>query len=286
VRPRKSIRRAGNKIGGSGIIGSKVFLLKNRRHADPPDDAPSELAALADGTLDSERRAEVEAALATSPDLAALLEEQKRALALVRNAGGAVDAPAALRARIASERRPARAPRRRLQLGVGLATAAAAALALFLALPGGAGGPSVAAAAELSTRPATGAAPTPEAAQPKLLARSVGGVPFPNWQEKFGWEASGVRTDTLGGRRTTTVFYLKEGHRLGYTIVDGASLRAPKDATLVERAGTELRTFSLHGRLVVTWLRGGRTCVLSASGVARGVLLKLAAWNGKGSIPF
>lgn len=263
-----------------------MFLLRNRRRADAPGDAPIELAALADGSLASERRPDVEAAVAASPELAALLAEQERALTLVRGAGATVAAPASLRTRIAAERPAVRAPRRRLQLGVGLATAAAAALALFLVLPGSAGGPSVASAAELSTRPATAAAPTPQPAQPKLLARSVGGVAFPNWQEKFGWQANGVRTDTLGGRRTATVFYRKEGRRLGYTIVDGAPLRVPSDATLVKRAGTELHAFTLHGRPVVTWLRGGRTCVLAGAGVPRGVLLKLAAWKGKGTIPF
>jgi hypothetical protein len=280
------VRRSGNKIGGSGIIGIEVFLLRNRRRADPPGDAPIELAALADGSLDAGRRAEVEAAVATSPDLALLLEEQERALTLVRGVGATVDAPSSLRARIAAERPQARAPRRRLQLGVGLATAAAAALALFLVLPGGVGGPSIAAAAERSTHPATGAPPQPLPAQPKLLAESVGGVAFPNWQKKFGWRASGTRSDTLDGRSMTTVFYRKEGRRLGYTIVDGHPLHVPGDAAVVEREGTELHTFVLDGRYVVTWLRGGHTCTLSGTAVPRAVLVKLAAWNGKGSIPF
>ena len=42
----------------------------------------------------------------------------------------------------------------------------------------------------------------------------------------------------------------------------------------------------LDGRHVVTWLRGGRTCVLSGTALPRAVLVKLAAWNGKGTIPF
>lgn len=261
-------------------------MLRNRRRADPTDDAPIELAALADGSLDAGRQAEVEAALATSSELALLLEEQERALNLVRGVGATVEAPSSLRARIAAERRPARAPRRRLKLGVGLATAAVAALALFLVLPGGAGGPSIAAAAERSTRPASGAPPQPLPAQPKLLAQSVGGVAFPNWKDKFGWRASGVRTDELDGRRMTTVFYRKEGRRLGYTIVDGRPLQIPSDAAVVEREGTELHTFVLEGRYVVTWLRGGHTCTLSGTALPRAILVKLAAWNGKGSIPF
>lgn len=261
-------------------------MLRNRRRADPPDDAPIELAALADGSLDGGRRAEVEAALASSPDLAALLAEQERALTLVRGVGATVEAPPSLRARIAADRRPARAPRRRLQLGAALAAAAAAALALFIVLPGGAGGPSIAAAAERSTRPSTGASPQPRPAQPTLLAQSVGGVAFPNWQNKFGWRVSGMRSDTLDGRRMTTVFYRKEGRRLGYTIVDGSPLRVPPDAAVVTRDGTQLHTFVLDGRHVVTWLRGSHTCVLSGTALPRAVLVKLAAWNGKGTIPF
>ncbi len=261
-----------------------MFLLKNRRSAEAPDDEPIELAALADGSLAPERQAAVEASVAASPELAARLAEQECALTLVRSVSATVEAPSGLRARIGAERRSPR--RRRTQLGTGLAVAAVTALALFLVLPGGAGGPSLAAAAQLSGRAATGAPPTPQPAQPKLLAHAIGGVAFPNWETKFGWKATGMRTDTLGGRRTGTVFYGKEGHRIGYTIIDGAALRVPRGTTLVERNGTELHTFTVHGRLVVTWLRGGRTCVLSGSAVPRGVLLKLAAWKGKGAVPF
>lgn len=68
----------------------------------------AELAALADGSLDPKRRATAAARVARSPDLAALLAEQERALALTRRAAAAVEAPRALRARIAAERRRSR----------------------------------------------------------------------------------------------------------------------------------------------------------------------------------
>jgi anti-sigma factor RsiW len=264
-----------------------VSFLRPRRRDDAPGDEPTELAALADGSLPAERRAALEARLAESPPLAAELVEQKRAVEVVRRASASTAAPARLRARVEAERRPrVRRPGRRLVLGTGFATAAAAAAVLLLVLPGGAGGPSLASAAALSARPAVAPAPLSQPGEPKLLARAVGGVPFPNWREKFGWRASGQRADTLAGRRTATVFYRKQGDRIGYTIVDGAPLSVPQEADTTRREGTELHTFVSDGRLVVTWLRGGRTCVLTGTGVPRDVLLKLAAWKGKGAVPF
>jgi hypothetical protein len=259
-----------------------------RRPPAAPDGEPVELAALADGSLAPERRAALAAEVAGSPELEARLAEQERVHGLIRTASLAVEAPAGLRARVEAERRPRRARRGpRLAFGgVALAAAVATALALLFTLPGGAGGPSIAAAAELSLGAATGPAPPPKAGQPKLLARSVDGVPFPSWEDKFGWRTSGERSDRLSGRRTGTVFYTKQGHRLGYTIVGGAPLRVPKDAERVVREGTELHTFVSHGRLVVTWQRNGRTCVLVGPGVDRKVLLKLASWKGKGAVPF
>jgi hypothetical protein len=262
-----------------------VSFFSPRRRPEAPDGEPIELAALADGTLSPERREALEAQVAESPELAAHLLEQERALELVNRASAATAAPAGLRARVErSPRRPRARPR--FALATGLAVAAVAAVALLLVLPGGAGGPSIASAAQLSARPATGPAPAPQPGQPKLLARDVAGVPFPNWRKKFGWKAAGVRTDTLGGRDTATVFYAKNGKRIGYTIVDGAPLKIPSDAAAARREGTELHTFRTDERLVVTWLRDGKTCVLSAVGVDRDVLLKLAAWKGKGAISF
>jgi hypothetical protein len=264
-----------------------VPFFSPRRQRQAPDDEPVELAAVADGSISPDERAAVEARLAESPELAARLAEQERALALIRSATATTEAPTGLRARIDAARRShRRSARPRFVLGAGLATAAAAALVLVLMLPGGAGGPSIAAAAALSSRPATSAAPLPRTAEPKLLDREVGGVPFPNWRKKFGWRTTGERSDELGGRRTATVFYGKKGHRLGYTIVDGSPLTVPKDATRVVRNGTELHTFRKDGRLVVTWRRGGRTCVLVGADVGRDVMLKLAAWKGKGAVPF
>ena len=91
-----------------------------------PDD--SELAALADGSLEPRRRAALEARVAASPELSDLLAEQQRAVALARNAAAEVEAPAALRARVDPRRRArlTRAPRRFVLIGVATAAAALA----------------------------------------------------------------------------------------------------------------------------------------------------------------
>ena len=67
----------------------------------------AELAALADGSLapSGGRRSRQ---VAASPELAALLAEQERAVALARSAAAQVEAPAALRARVEAQQRPQR----------------------------------------------------------------------------------------------------------------------------------------------------------------------------------
>src|SRR4051794_8422440 len=109
--------------------------MSSEEHLSDRDRA--DLARLADGILSPRRRAKVEARVADSPELRAALERQRRAVGLVRGAGGAM--PAGLRARLEAARRETapRARRWRIGLGAGLATAAAAtALALVLTLPG------------------------------------------------------------------------------------------------------------------------------------------------------
>jgi anti-sigma factor RsiW len=254
------------------------------RRSEPREE---ELAALADGSLAEDRRKALQARVEESPELAALLEEQERAVAVVRSAAAEVETPAALRARVEAERRRERRVRSRpAAIAGGIAAVAAAALVLLLTLPGGAGGPGLARAAALTTKPATGPAPAVSAATPKLLDEAVGDVPFPNWLEEFGWRATGVRTDVIDGRAATTVFYEKDGRRIGYTIVAGDALDVPGGATPAQREGVELAGLTLDGREVVTWKRGELTCILSGDLVDRETLLKLAAWKGKGDVPF
>jgi len=247
-----------------------------------------ELAALADGSLPERRRADAQARVDASPELRALLVEQRRALEAIRAADR--PAPAALRARIGAQRR-ALAPRmrrRRIAVRGSLAgVTAATALVLALVLPGDLpGGPTIVSAAQFARGPAQLPPPSQDASSPKLLDASVAGVRYPYWDDTFGWRAAGARTDSLGGRRVRTVFYVKDGHRIGYAIIPGSPLSPPAATAQRYIAGTRLRSFTAQGRDVVTWTRGGHTCVLSGTGVSRRLLYKLAAWKGKGAIAF
>ena len=68
------------------------------------------------------------------------------------------------------------------------------------------------------------------------------------------------------GRSAVTVYYAWGKERIAYTIVGTPTLKEPA-ATETWLDGTALRTLTLNGRLVVTWRRGGDTCVLSGSGI-------------------
>src|SRR4051794_19371111 len=110
-----------------------------RRGGEGPDDrANAELAALADGTLAAERRAELEARVAAAPELADELAEQQRGIALVRNAGATVEAPPSLRARVEALQRPEqRQPSaRRLRLVIPATATALAAAVVLIAIIG------------------------------------------------------------------------------------------------------------------------------------------------------
>lgn len=255
---------------------------------DPRDDSPltrrqqAELAAFADGRLEHRRMAAVGEWVAASPELQAQVAEQRRAISAAR--GAEVTAPVALRARVADLRHQRASQRRglRLALGSGLAGGAVAAgLALALTLPGDlAGGPTIVQAAELSLRPPAASAPAQDDARPGLLRESTGGVPYPYWEDRFGWRASGARTDRLGDRLVTTVFYQRGARRIGYSIVKGARLPPPVATTDRIVEGVRLRSFLAEGRQVVTWVRDGRTCILSGEGVGMETLFALAGWRG------
>ena len=90
----------------------------------------TELAALADGSLSPERRAALEARVATSSELADMLAEQERAFALTRNAAAEVEAPAALRVRIDAQRRVRPVPVKRRFALIGAAATAVLAFAV------------------------------------------------------------------------------------------------------------------------------------------------------------
>jgi hypothetical protein len=244
-----------------------------------------DLARLADGSLGGYDRAELEARLGESPSLRAAFERQRAGVTALR--GLNLEAPASLRARIPAE--PATSSRvrrpRRLAFAGALGAVAAAALVAVLLLTSGSDAPTVREASQLAQRPATGAVAV-EPSNPKLLAANVEGVPFPNWSKQFGWRQAGTRSDRLGDREARTVLYEHDGKRIAYTIVSGAGIAAPSDASTTRRNGVTLHSLADSGRRVVTWWRNGRTCVLSASNVGDRELLKLASWKGDGAVPF
>ena len=157
-----------------------------------------DLAALADGLLTGRRAAALEARVASEPALAAALARQRSASTTTRDAVAAISAPASLRERVDAAPRARAASRPRRALVPAVAALAVAALAAVLVLPSGTpGGPSVVEAAALAQRPAVEPAPRP--ATDKLLDRRAAGLPFPDWLQKFGWRATGARTDTVTG---------------------------------------------------------------------------------------
>jgi hypothetical protein len=233
-------------------------------HTKPTAAELADLSALADGTLDPARRAEVEARIASSPELHALYERERRVVAALHQARASERAPAALRARIEAAR-PKRTTvaRRRFAYAGGLAGALAViALALVLLLPGGTpGAPSVSDAAALAARGPNQPAPAPDPANPRArLEQNVGQVYFPNWTSKFGWSAVGARTDNLNGHRAVTVYYDWQGQRVAYTIVDG-TLRQPAGQN-ARVNDTPMRSFTLGGRPGIVWRESGDTCIL------------------------
>src|SRR5262245_10237377 len=112
-----------------------------RRHRDDQAGAQElvELAALADGSLPEERRATLEEQVAASPELADLLAEQERAVALARAAGDEVVAPTTLRARLEAQAPPRRRARTTRIAAPGLLVGTAAAAAVIAAVVLGSG---------------------------------------------------------------------------------------------------------------------------------------------------
>jgi hypothetical protein len=252
--------------------------------SDLPRDTEHELAALADGSLEPERRAHALDRVHGSRELQTALAEQQRAVDLM--AGVDVTAPASLHHKVEAMLGPARQRRVLVRRRLGFAAAAAVALAVGAVAIGSSGrstqsGPSVQQAAALTLSPATMAGPTESRTDRAQLAAAVGGVSFPYWKERFGWRSSGSRTDRLAGRSVTTIFYAnRDGRRIGYAIVSGAAPVAP-GGTVVRRWGVSYRVLTHDGADVVTWQRDGHLCVLSGRGVSTRTLLSLASWGSE-----
>jgi hypothetical protein len=176
-------------------------------------------------------------------------------------------------------------PTRRLAV-VGATALAAVGAVLAMTLPGGGGGGALTpnAAAALALGPATLPAPHESASNRSELTASVGGVAFPYWKERFGWHGSGARSDTLGGRAVTTVFYSNpNGQRIGYAIVAGPAPASGGAASgaLIRRWGVSYRLSSRDGANVIVWRREGHLCVIAGRGVSPRTLLSLASWGSE-----
>src|SRR5436190_4752063 len=224
----------------------------------------ADLCALADGSLPAERRAEVEARVAASPELQELVDRQRKAVARTQ-ALESEPVPASLEAAIEKQRRP-RARRRPLsglvpRLGLASGLAAGAAI-LVLVLSGGSAAPTVADAASVAIPPPSGPAPHRSDGSRTRLAVDVEGVSFPDFLRAFGWRAVGVRHAKLDGRGATVVSYAKGRRRIAYVIVGDGSLDRPHGTRDSVRGGVPYQGLRLNGRQTVTWRRGGHTCVL------------------------
>jgi hypothetical protein len=157
---------------------------------------------------------------------------------------------------------------------------------LVLALGGGTGhGPGLDQTAALTRLPPTATAPPKSSSGRPELAASVDGVSFPYWEDALGWRATGTRTDHVGGRQITTVFYTdSRGEEVGYAIVGGLPAPAMGGGQTTVRGSTTYRLQRVDGAPVVTWLRDGHLCVVSGSHVSSATLLALASWHARAAV--
>lgn len=170
-------------------------------------------------------------------------------------------------------------PARRLAAAGALAAAVAVAIAIA-ASSGGGSALSLRVASALTLRPATTPAPPESVSNRAQLLAAVDGVSFPYWGERFGWRSTGARTDRVGGRAVTTVFYAdRHGSRIGYAIVGGTPPPRSSGGVIAWRKKTPYRLLTENGASVVSWLRDGHLCIVSGRDVSAATLLRLASWS-------
>ncbi|HTU97059.1 MAG TPA: hypothetical protein VMF14_14530 [Solirubrobacteraceae bacterium] len=253
---------------------------------DEPQHPEGELTRLADGSLPTDQQADLLAEIRQSPELTADLAEQQRAVTMLRALHE--PAPATLRAHVdeltgaATRATPRRAPRwRRAFVLPGATVLAAAVAAVVILVSAGSAAPTVPTAAHLALASATLPAPAVSAGDSENLALTEAGIPFPAWGPQKGWTPDGARTDTVDGRRITTVFYRgRNGSHIGYAITDGAPLAGVHGAT-VRRYGVAFTLQRSGGGRVISWVRQGHTCVIAGRSVSYAALLALATNDEK-----
>jgi hypothetical protein len=201
-----------------------------------------------------------------------------------------VRAPAELHRRVqalvAEHRPPMRRPlthwlpRSGLALGVAAASVVAV-VVLALALSGG--NSRKLSVREVASKTLLAATTAPPRENPHLrstLTANVDGLRFPYWKGRFGWRASGSRSDTVDGQAVRTVFYTDaRGERIGYAITAGERAHSAIVGKLVRRHGKPYWLARDDGVARVVWLRSGHLCVVAGRGVASSTLLALASWE-------
>jgi hypothetical protein len=237
-----------------------------------------ELTRLADGSLPADRQTDLLAQIRQSPELTAALAEQKRAVTMLRALNE--PAPAPLRTRVdeltgsAPTRRGSRW--RRAFVLPGATALAAAVAAVVILISGGGATPTVPVAARVALASATLPAPAVNPNEAQNLTLSAAGIPFPAWGPQKGWTADGARTDTVDGRKITTVFYVgRTGKRIGYAITDGAPLSGVHGQS-VTRYGVRFTLQQSGPARLISWVRSGHTCVIAGRAVSYRALLALA----------
>jgi len=243
--------------------------------------AGEELQLLLDGRLSSDRRAAVEAHLATCRRCQRELEALRRVKAAVR--GNLVDRPvppdvgarvsAALAAerggRVAREHRAARRWRRGAIAG--LALAAAAALLLVLARVGRPD-PVGAAAQDFASYRAASLALQLETHDPRALERFFAGgrVPFATRVFDFGmmgYRLAGGRVHRLAGQRSALFVYENAAGRLVVCqMYEGRLSQLPAGAEDREHNGIRFRVYRTADLTLVFWQEGPVVCVLATDG--------------------
>ena len=229
---------------------------------------------------------QVEARIAASPELSALYERERRVVDALhqarayRSRARAACAPGSRR-RVPTARRRAR---RRIAYAGGLVGALAAVGAGARARAavgharrpvgvrrGGAGRPrsrSGGAGARPGRSRQPGCTRTSATSTSRTGPRASAGTP------------SGARTDKLGGRPGGhRLLPVEATQRIAYTIVSAPAAGRSRRRIAPGWDGTELRTLTLNGRLVVTLAPGGRHLRAVGTGVKAAELQKLAAWN-------
>ncbi len=203
--------------------------------------------------------------------------------AAIRATAGEVAAPERLRGQLAAQRTRLAARRR---IAGALTATAATALAAVLALSQSGGRPvpappTIADAAAVALRRPALPAPGRDARAPSFLRVSSGGVAFPDYRRAgMRWRPAGLLRARRGGRDVVVVSYARGGGvRASYAIVAGPVLREPRTGRTVVRAGTRFTVQHGLGTTIVSWRRGGRTCVLASREASAQALLRMAAWE-------